>query len=162
MKQSLYSIIEAQRYTIDDIEHMGGELTPELEKELKINAYQLQNKSIAYLEVIKTKETFNELIADEIKRLQAMKKRNDNLVFRLKDNLLTAVKTFGDFEVGFTKFSTLKSSTIEVENVNGLPNKYKTIKVTEAANKAELKKAIQGGELIKGVELVENQNLKIN
>lgn len=162
MKQSLYNIIEEQRYTLSEIEAMEGELTPELEEQLVINAHQLESKSIAYLEVIKTKDAFNLLIVDEIKRLQALKKRNDNLVSRLKDNLLVAVKTFGEFEVGFTKFGTRKSQTIEVEDVNSLPKEYKTVKITETADKAELKKVIKSGKKIYGVKLVDNLNLKIN
>ena len=162
MKQSLYNIIEEQRYTLEQIEIMEGELTPELEEQLTINANQLESKSMAYLEVIKTKDAFNLLLTDEIKRLQALKKRSDNLVVRLKDNLLIAVKTFGDFEVGFTKFSTRKSTTIEVEDVNQLPDEFKTIKVTEAANKAEIKKYLKDGAEIIGCSIKEHQNLKIN
>jgi hypothetical protein len=69
---------------------------------------------------------------------------------------------FGDFESGLTKFGTRKSSTVEVENVNALPKEYKVIKVTEQADKAELKRAIKSGEVIPGVEIVEKLNLKIN
>ena len=79
MKQSLYNIIEEQKYTLQEIELMEGELTPELEEQLIINAHQLESKSIAYLEVIKTKEAYNVMLKEEIKRLQAMVKRNDNL-----------------------------------------------------------------------------------
>ena len=32
MKQSLYNIVEEQRYTLSEIENMGGELTPELRR----------------------------------------------------------------------------------------------------------------------------------
>ena len=162
MKQSLYNIIEEQKYTLQEIELMEGELTPELEEQLTINAQQLESKSIAYLEVIKTKDAYNVLLKEEIKRLQAMVKRNDNLTTRLKDNLLIAVKTFGSFEVGFNKFSTRKSSTVEVSDVNQLPQEYKTIKVTEAANKAAIKKALQSGEEIEGCSIVDHLNLKIN
>ena len=162
MKQSLYNIIEEQKYTLQEIELMEGELTPELEEQLTINAQQLESKSIAYLEVIKTKDAYNVLLKEEIKRLQAMVKRNDNLTTRLKDNLLIAVKTFGDFEVGFNKFGTRKSSTVEVSDVNQLPQEFKTIKVTEAADKAAIKKAIQSGEAIKGCKIVDHLNLKIN
>lgn len=162
MKQSLYNIIQEQRYTLSEIEEMEGELTPELEEQLYINANQLESKSIAYLEVIKTKDAFNLQISEEIKRLQAMKKRNDNLVTRLKDTLLIAVKTFGDFEVGFTKFSTRKSSTVEVEDVNQLPKEYKLIKVTEQADKKAIKDALKGGKEIDGCLIKEHKNLKIN
>jgi len=160
--KSLYGIIEEQRYTESEIEEMGGELTPELEERLEITALQLQSKSIAYLEVIKTKEGFNGLIDAEIKRLQAMKKTNVNLVNRLKDNLLTAVKTFGAFEVGLTKFGTRASQTIEVEDVNALPKEFKVVKVVESADKAELKRALKRGEEVDGVTLVNHLNLKIN
>ena len=162
MKQSLYNIIEEQKFTLQEIELMEGELTPELEEQLTINAHQLEAKSIAYLELIKTKDAYNVMLKEEIKRLQAMVKRNDNLTTRLKDNLLIAVKTFGDFEVGFNRFSTRKSETVEVEDVNQLPQEYKTIKVTEAADKIAIKKALKSGEEIKGCYIQEHQNLKIN
>jgi lipopolysaccharide biosynthesis regulator YciM len=159
---TLYNIIEEQRYTLLEIEELGGELTPELEQRLEIQAYQLQNKSIAYLEVIKQKEMFNDTIESEIKRLQAIKKQNDNLVSRLKDNLLNAVKMFGEYESGLNKFSARKSQLIMVEDVNALPKEYKVIKVTEAADKIALKKAIKSGKEIDGVTLINNYNLKIN
>jgi hypothetical protein len=162
MKQSLYNIIEEQKYTLQDIELMEGELTPELEQQLIINAHQLESKAIAYLEVIKTKDAYNVMLKEEIKRLQAMVKRNDNLTDRLKDNLLIAVKTFGTIEVGFNKIGTRKSETVEVEDVNQLPKEYKTIKVTEAADKIAIKKALKSGLEIEGCYIQENQNLKIN
>jgi len=162
MKQSLYNIINDQRYTLAEIEAMQGELTPELEAQLEITATQLNSKSIAYLEVIKDKEAFNTLITDEIKRLQAMKKVNDNLVTRLKDTLLMAVKTFGVFEVGLNKFGTRKSSTVEVADVNALPKEFKVVKVTETADKKAIKEALQEGFEIEGCEIKEHLNLKIN
>ena len=45
--------------------------------------------------------------------------------------------------------------------VNQLPNEYKTIKVTESANKTAIKKALQDGVEIDGCALVENINLSI-
>lgn len=159
---TLYEITIEQKNLINEIEQMEGELTPETEMRLIINESQLQQKSIAYLEVIRAKDSFNDLIDNEIKRLQQMKKVNNNVVERLNDNLLLAVKTFGEFTVGTQKFGTRKSSQVIVEDVNSLPKEYKTIKVTEAADKVALKKAIQAGEEIKGVHIQENINLKIN
>lgn len=161
-KQSLYNIVQEQRYTLAEIEEMQGELTPELEEQLEITALQLESKSIAYLEIIKTKDAFSLKIYEEIKRLQVMKKRNDNLVIRLKDNLLVAVKTFGDFEVGFTKFGTSTSQRVKVLDVNQLPKEYKVIKVTEQADKKAIKEALRLGEKIIGCSIKNNLNLKIN
>ena len=162
MNKSLYAINEQQMELMSAIELMDGELTPEMESQLEITKSELNHKSIAYLEVIKGKDGINAVIDIEIKRLQALKKRNNNIVGRLKDNLLNAVKTFGTYEVGLQKFTTRKSETIEVEFINELPEEFKTIKVTEAANKVELKKALKAGVKVKGVSLVEHQNLKIN
>ena len=162
MSKSLYTIQNDYNFLMLSIEEMEGELTDELNQALTINKTELQSKSIAYLEKIESIESYNIRVDEEIKRLQAIKKRNSKLVDVLKDNLLNAVKLFGDFNVGFTKFGTRKSEQIIVDDVNELPKEYKTIKVTETANKAELKRAIKAGESITGVELVECLNLKIN
>jgi len=159
---NLYEITAEQKALINKIELLEGEITEEIENALIINENQLQSKSIAYLAVIKNKENFNSLVDEEIKRLQAIKKTNTNLVNRLKDNLLNAINLFGDFQVGTNKFGIRKSSTLEVEDTNSLPEKYKVIKVSETADKMALKSALKNGEEIKGVYLQEHKNLKIN
>ena len=162
VSKSLYNITLDQLILIKELEDTGGELTEELEERLAINKKDLKSKSIAYLSVIKAQEANNLLIKEEIKRLQGLVKRNDNLTNKLKDNLLTAVKAFGSFEVGFNKFGTRKGSRLQVENINSLPKEYKTIKVTETADKIALKKALNGGAEIEGVSLVNISHLKIN
>jgi hypothetical protein len=162
MKKNLYQITTDYSNIINELEENLGDITPELEEKLMINEKELQSKSISYISVVSDRESLNTRIDDEIKRLQAMKKSNNNLIAKLKDRLLDAVKLFGNFEVGLTKFGTRKSSQVIVEDVNSLPSEFKTIKVTESANKAEIKKAIKAGESIGGCELVENLNLKIN
>ena len=162
--KSLYDITIDQKILINEIEEMEGELTPEMEERLVITKAEIQQKTIAYLEVISSKESFNSLIDNEIKRLQGMKKQNNSIVDRLKDNLLLAVKTFGNYQIGTQKFGTRKSNSIQVDpdKVNSLPSEYKTVKVTEAPDKKALKDALKRGEEIDGVQLLENLNLKIN
>ena len=150
---SLLSVIEANE----------GELTDEVLAQLEINNEELYEKSVNYLAVIKNRESLNTQIDDEVKRLQAMKKANNNLVSRLKNSLLNAVNIFGEFETGLVKFGIRKSTTVEVNGiVNDLPKEYKTVKVTEQPNKAEIKKALSSGEEIEGCALINNYNLKIN
>ena len=160
--QSLYNITVNYSELLNSIEENEGVLTDEQITDLEITEKQLQSKSIAYLEVIKGKEAINSQIDEEVKRLTAMKKVNINLVSRLKENLLMAVKTFGNFEVGFTKFSTRKSESIEVLDVNDLPKEFKVVKVTEQADKKLIKEAIKEGKQIKGCSISTNLNLKIN
>ena len=162
MKNSLYNITTNYNDLMTEIEAAEGVLTDEQITALEITEKELQSKSIAYLEVIKGKEAFNSQIDEEIKRLTAMKKTNNNIAARLKENLLNAVKMFGGFEAGLNKFGTRKSQSIIVDEINSLPQEFKTIKITETANKTELKAAIKRGETIKGVQLVDNLNLKIN
>jgi len=80
----------------------------------------------------------------------------------IKENLLNAVKTFGEFTVGLTKFSARKSTSVEVEDVNSLPEAFKVVTVTERADKKLLRDALKKGKEIKGVWLNEKLNLKIN
>ena len=162
MEKSLYQINSEYLDIISQVEQAEGELTPELESALTINKAELEVKSIAYVEVIKQRESFNARIDEEIKRLQAIKKANDNLVLRLKNNLLNAVNMFGNFEAGFLKLSTRKSKSVEVNiDTNDLPKEFKSIKVTEAPDKTAIKKAIESGQEIEGCRIVENINLAI-
>lgn len=162
MEKSLYKIESEYLDLINQIELAEGELTPELESALEINKSELEVKSIAYVEYIKAKESFNERITEEIKRLQAMKKSNENLIDRLKSNLLNAVNLYGTFKSGFLTFSTRKSKQVIVNcDTNELPKEFKTIKVTETPDKTAIKKAIEQGQEVQGCELVENLNLQI-
>lgn len=163
-KQSLYNINHEYLQRIQLLEEKEFVLDPEDEEFLAINKGQLEQKSISYLEVIQSKEAFTTRIDDEIKRLQALKKRNERTIEALKENLLTAVKTFGAYEVGFTKFGTRKSKSVIIDatKVNQLPAEYKVVSVTESANKAEIKKALKKGKTIDGCSIQENLNLKIN
>lgn len=164
MKQSLFNITEEQRQLVAEIEAMDGELTIEMEEKLALNESNLRHKAVAYNEVITTKKAQTDMIKAEIKRLQSWAKRNDNIVNRLEENLLNAVKTFGEFEVGLTKFGVRKSTSTEVDAdmVNALPKEYKTVKVTEAPDKKAIKEALEQGIEIPGCRLSHNLNLKIS
>jgi len=144
-----------------EIEEADGEITEEQNELLVINENQLQGKTIAYLEVIKSKEAFNSNIDAEIKRLQAMKKANTNLVDRLNNSLLDAVKLYGDITAGLTTFTTRKSESVVIEDEELIDKEYKTVKVTTSISKADIKKAIKAGVDVPGAILQENQNLRI-
>jgi len=160
--ETLYNITENYNELLKKIELAEGEISEKINQELEINEKQLQSKSIAYLSVIKNKESLTMQIDEEIKRLQALKKHHTSISNNLKNRLLNAVNLFGAFEVGFTKFSTRKSKAVIVEDVNSLPKDFKVIKVTEQADKKAIKQALENGEIIEGCTIQENKNLKIN
>lgn len=162
MEKSLYVIKEEYLNLISQIEQAEGELTPELESALTINKSELEVKSIAYVEFIKSNESYIERINQEIERLKNIKKTSENVNEKLKNNLLNAVNMFGNFEAGFLKLSTRKSKSVEVTiDTNDLPKEFKSIKVTEAPDKTAIKKAIESGQEVEGCRIVENINLAI-
>ena len=158
---TLYKISEDYNELMYSIEESEGVLTEDQEQALIINEKELQSKSLCYLEIIRQREGFLLTVDDEIKRLTALKKRNKTLIDTLKNNLLGAVNLFGEFTVGTVTFGTRKSESVIVEDVNSLPKEFKTVKVIETANKADLKAALKEGKEIEGVSIQSNLNLKI-
>lgn len=161
MKNTLYEIKQEYLELINQVEELEGEITPEIEEQLIINQNELQNKAIAYHSVILAKDAFNMQIDNEIKRLQALKKRNNTLIDNLKNRLVGAIQTFGEFTIGTNTFGLRKSERVEVKDVNLLPKEYKTIKVTEQADKIAIKKDLKLGKEIDNCYIVEQFNLKI-
>ncbi|SEN95402.1 virus Gp157, partial [Peptostreptococcus russellii] len=65
-------------------------------------------------------------------------------------------------ETSIGKLAIRTSKAVEISaDINTLPDEYKRVKTTVEANKTELKKALQSGEHIDGVEIVENYSLNI-
>jgi len=161
MKTTLYTIENEYLALMNEINEAEGELTDEQNELLIINENQLKGKTMAYLEVIKTKEAFNSNIDEEINRLQAMKKRNTNLVDRLNNSLLDAVKLYGDITSGLITFTTRKSESINIDDEDLIDKEYKTVKVTTSVSKADIKKAIKQGVEVPGASLITNLNLRV-
>lgn len=161
MKQTLYQIEQDYLSLINEIEESDGELSQEVQDALVINEGQLKQKSISYLEVIKTKEAFNKNVDEEIKRLQAIKKRNNTLVNRLNSTLLDAVNLFGEFEVGTLTFTTRKSESVLIDDQDQISEDYKLNKVVTSVDKLAIKKAIKEGKEVKGATLQENKSLRV-
>jgi hypothetical protein len=158
--KSLFNIQEDYSGMMRQIEEAEGEITEEMAAALEINEKDLQKKGVGYLEIIKQKEAFNLIVSEEIKRLQGLKRINDNSIDRLKNSLLNAVKTFGEFTIGTITFKTRKSSSLIIENEELIPKKYKTQIVTTKIDKAAIKKDLKN-EDIPSAYIQENFNLMI-
>ena len=119
-------------------------------------------EQIAY--VIKNKESDIKAIKEEEKRLKEKRQSVEKSAERLKsyvlENLLMLDKkkiktTVGDIAIR-------KSQAVEIStDVNALDDKFKRVKTTVEADKKALKEAIKSGELINGVEIVENYSLNV-
>ena len=160
---SIYNITTEFLQLEDELIENGGELTPELEQSLIINKDELQHKSIQYGYVIKSLSDNVDAIDNEIKRLQSIKKVNENAIDRLKDTLSSAMQLFGipELKTPTLKINFRKSEQVIVHDVNSLPQMFKTIKVSEQPDKIKIKEAIKSGEDVIGCELITVQNIQI-
>ena len=144
------------------LEDNGGEITPEIETALAINKSNLQEKSQNYISLIKEIEGRTQTVESEIKRLQALKKRNDTFVLKLKENIANAMKMLeiDEIRTDLNKINFRKSKSVQIEDVEMLPNDCVIIE-KKPISKTELKKRIENGEVINGVSIIENLNLQI-
>ncbi|QQV91464.1 hypothetical protein M1M25_gp032 [Tenacibaculum phage Gundel_1] len=165
MKKSLYNINEDQQKLVEELIKSDGELTPEMEEQLVLNEKNRNQKAVAYMEVISSQKLKVSGVDSEIKRLQALKKREGKIIEKLEANLLSCVKAFGNFEVGTLKFGTRKSQVVEidVEKKDKIPSEFKTSTTTVTISKTAIKDYLKiEGNKIEGCKLVTNLNLKIN
>lgn len=139
------------------------ELTPELESILIINQQELSHKSIDYVKVIRNKEADSEAIENEIKRMKAMKDANDRVVDRMKLAVRDAMLASGidKIESSLFKLSLRRSESVEVVNIDQLPESLVTVKKTVSADKVKIKEAIKNGVPVEGAVIVENFSLQI-
>jgi len=160
---NIYQIQHEYLLLVNQIIENGGEVTPQQELNLQITRDQLQDKGTNYAFVIKKLDAECDIIDAEIKRLSQLKKVRQNLAERLKANISHAMHTFevDKIESPLIKLSFRKSQSVEVDDVNSLPTEYKTIKVTEQADKMKIKQALQNGEQIQGCSIITNTNLQI-
>jgi hypothetical protein len=161
MKKSLYNIEQEYLEIANQLE--DGELSPELETALAINELELQGKAIAYAYVIKESEDTVSVIDAEIKRLQGLKKTEQNKAKRLKETISNAMDLYGITEI---KTETLKLKFRRSEGVVGdsdsLPDEF--VKVVPEQRKPDLtaiKKAIKEGRDVDGFEIEERYLLQI-
>ena len=161
MKKSLYNIEQEYLEIANQLE--DGELSTELETALAINEQQLQGKAVAYAYVIKEAEDTVSVIDAEIKRLQGLKKTEQNKAARLKETISNAMNLYGITEI---KTETLKLNFRRSEGVVG-SNEWLTddlvtiIPEQRKPNLTAIKAAIKEGVEVEGFEIEERYSLQI-
>ncbi|MFW3582039.1 siphovirus Gp157 family protein [Staphylococcus caprae] len=123
----------------------------------------LEDKADGYVAVIKSLETDNNAIDEEIKRLKQRKTSNENGIKRLKETLQQVME-----ETGKEKFKTALNSysiannppSLEVKDKNVVPKEFFTEQEPKL-NKKELLKAVKDGLEIKGIELKQSRSLRV-
>lgn len=163
MSKSIFNIQKEYFELLTQLEECDGELTPELEQALVVSQHELEEKAVGYSHVIRKVDSDIDVIAAEIKRLQALKKAKETTVDRLKSAVENAMVMFGvqKVEAATTVLSLRKSESTEITNEAALPKEYLTEKITYTPNKNAIKEAIREGKEVSGANLVTKYNLQI-
>jgi hypothetical protein len=163
MSLNLYQIETEYRSIAQRLMDADGELTPDLEESLAINKEQLQMKSQGYAMVIKETEYEIQIIEGEIKRLLDLQEKRNALVSKLKERITDAMDLYDISEIvtPLIKISFRKSESVEIDNLDLIPNEYKVIPEAKArADKKAIKDAIKNGIDIQGAYIQQNKSLQ--
>lgn len=151
IKQSIQEAIE-ECIDMETGEIINPELLDNLNEQLNI-----KRENIALY--IKNIVADSKAIDEEIKNLTARKKSINNKVDWLKQYLANDLQG-NKFETAKVVVSFRKSKSVEINPDAEIPNEF-LIQQQPKPDKAGLKKAIQSGEVINGVSIVEKQNISI-
>ena len=160
---TLYGITAEMTAILALIEEGGGELTPELEQALAITEGQFAAKAEDYGHAILNLRAMAVAAKAEKDRLATLQKFYENAQKRLTDAIVAAMQAFDrpKVENGSMRLSLRHTTSTEVDDLDQLPQFYKTTKVEMVADKTAIKKAIQDGIEVPGAHLVDNVSLQI-
>jgi len=157
---SLYEITEAYKdlqYLLD--ESKGDELLVYLDG-IEV---QMKDKVSQLVRFSRNLELTAGAIDTEIERLQGLKKSYENKSEQLKNYLSYSMQKHGieRVDTDIAKLSFRKSQTVEIENIEILPERFIVTRVSKSADKNAIKEAIVAGEIIDGARIANHLNLQI-
>lgn len=163
----LYEITEQYQNIAELLANPEFHENPDVIAALDAVQGDFNDKAINTVKAIKRVEGDIELIDNEIKRLQAMKKTRQNALDSVKDYLKRNMAETGIFKIECPLFkisySERKDSAVELDESlfldNNLDENLITVKITP--NKTAIKKALTAGQDVIGAKLVDSQVLSI-
>ena len=134
-----------------------------IESGLEITQDNFKDKATNYVKFIRSEEAGVTSIDDEIKRLTALKKSKLSKIDNLESRLSNSMQSIGfdKFDLGLFKLSFRKSTSVEVLDVEQLPEGFKRVKTTIDADKIAIKKAIESGKEVLGATIKSSVSLQI-
>ncbi|UXS30183.1 siphovirus Gp157 family protein [Staphylococcus delphini] len=157
----LFNLTDAYQQVYDLIAEQGEESA--LIDTLQSINDALEDKADGYVAVIKTLETDNVAIDEEIKRLRQRKTSNQNGISRLKESLQFAMESTGKekFKTALNSYSIAKNPpSLDVTEESLIPKEY-WVSQAPKLNKKDLLKDIKNGADIKGVEVKQTRSLRV-
>ncbi len=134
-----------------------------IESGLEITQDNFKDKATNYVKFIRSEEAGLSAIDEEIKRLTALKKSKTSKIDNLEARLSNSMQSIGfdKFDLGLFKLSFRKSTSIEVLDVDQLPEGFKRVKTTIDPDKVAIKKAIEAGQEVTGASIKHSASLQI-
>lgn len=164
---SVYSlsrdIKDLEQKLYETLDEETGEIDGVIANALAVKRNELDNKVVNIQKFIVGLNGDNDIIDGEIKRLQALKKRNEQIVKSLKKGVAMAMSNLGIEEIKTPTMRITYSTSEEtiIDNKDLLPNELMREEITYKPDKTAIKKAIQNGEAIMGAHIQTNYNLKV-
>lgn len=140
------------------------EVEEEAREILEIVKEQLIDKADNVAKYIKNEEFEIQGIREEEKRLKELRQAREKTLNRFKDYVLQSLieLDFVKVKTSIGNISIRKSKAVKVDiDTSELPREFIRTKTTIDADKKALKEAIEKGEKIDGVNLVERESLNI-
>jgi len=160
---NIYKISNDRQQLINELIENGGELTPSLQVAFEITKDNFHTECEIGAYSLKEIEYKKYIIKEEVNRFNKLLKSLEKAEITIKSNIENAMNLFESdkIETPLIKISFRNSESVEVSDVNDLPNEFKTIKVTETADKLKIKDALKSGVFISGCSIKSNRNLQI-
>ena len=119
-------------------------------------------KGANLVKVLKEYQASAEAKANEIKKLQESKQKDEKNIERIKEYMKTLLNQQGrdKLQCGVYKISLTKSKSLNITDETKIPEQFYTLE--KKFDKTAIKKAISSGENIEGAEIAENLNVKIS
>ncbi|MCM3071699.1 hypothetical protein AST01_04345 [Staphylococcus equorum] len=158
---TLFNLTDNYKQIYDLIAEQGDEQL--LNDTLESINDALEDKADGYVSVVKSLESDNKAIDEEIKRLQQRKSTNKNGIDRLKESLKESMKSTGK-----TKFKTALNSyniqnnppSLNVIEEKHIPSDFWLSQAPKLDKKALLKH-IKENDDVDGVEIKQTQSLRV-
>lgn len=131
---NIYQLSQELLNIFDIIEENGGEITPEIEENLKVTEQSFNNKIKDYINVVKYYKNDINLIKSEIERLKSLQESKEKTIERINKIIIDAISTFGkenkngnkyiDYGTGKISIRTLKKVEVDDDAINDFANRY--------------------------------------
>lgn len=158
-KVSLYNISSRFLDLFEKAEE--GELTQEeIQEQGQALALELKNKSVSVVGYTRTLEAQENALNDEIERLTELKKRVSKRKESFKGYVKTCMENLGlqKIETAIGTISIAKNpKSVEIYDESLVDEKFKKQKVTITVDKTAIKAALENGENVQGVKLIEDK-----